>query len=131
MISEEELLGTSGEEETYYCVNLHIKDLDTERANFCTFYSPKSRGELRRDKEELLELKRELLLEMSEEKLAQKYEISAGYVSMLKSALKEGRFEILVRNDLSSTEISKKLDISESSVRAYLTALKKVGISPL
>lgn len=118
----------SSEYNSYYCMNLNIRDLDTDRADFCTFYTSEEEAEKTHDERELLELKREFLMEMTDEEISTEYEISTGYASMLHSALKENRFGTLIDDELSVSKISEELEISESSVRAYLTALRKVGI---
>lgn len=118
----------SGESNSYYCMNLNIRDLDTNRAEFCTFYTSKEEAEKTYDENKILELKRDFLTEMTEEEISTEYGISTGYASMLHSALKKTRFDTLINKELSVSTISEELEISESSVRAYLTALRKVGI---
>lgn len=126
-LSEAKLMGKESFK-GFYCTNLNIKDLSTDRAEFCTFYTPKNGKERKLKEREILEIRRDLLLEMPEAVISEKFGISNGYVKMLYSALKPKRFDMLSDKDLPPSEISQRLDLSESSVRAYLTALKKVNL---
>lgn len=125
---EADLLGIKAPqaEPSYYCGNLNMRNVDVTRANVCTFFKPKS-SQKSWSKRDLLEFKRSFLLTMPEREIAMKYNISMGYVGMLRSALKRERFDTLVCDTITSAEISEKLGISKNSIRAYLTALQKVG----
>lgn len=73
--------------------------------------------------------KREELLEMSSGQIGKKYGISKGYASVVKRAIQEGCFEVLMDTNLSKSEQAEALDVKEGTISLYLTALEKVGIN--
>lgn len=118
-----------------FCEKLQIKNVWIKRAESCNFFTPrKERKKLEEVKE--VKIKKEAKVEeelekirgMSKSEIAQTYEISESYASVLRSALKADRYKILKREELSLSEMADKLEISKSTVRSYLSALKQVEL---
>lgn len=103
-----------------YCKKLRIKNVWIGRAEGCNFFTPKAK--------EGLEEKRKKIMEMSKKEISETYGISDSYAAVLNSALKNKRFEVLNRQDLTPEEMSKELGISKSTINAYISVLKKVGL---
>lgn len=106
-------------EEVPYCEKLRIKNLRLNRAMDCLFFTTEEVDEI--------EKKRKEIMKLSKGDIAEKYGLSKSYASVVLSALKPERFEIL-KKDLSLSQMRNQLGISKSTVRAYLSALKQVGI---
>lgn len=76
-----------------------------------------------------LEEKRKAIAELDKEELSDRFDISEGYVSVVKRAIKEKVFNVLSDPSFTIDEKAKELDVEKSTISLYQTALKKVSIT--
>lgn len=76
-----------------------------------------------------VEEKRAAIAELNKDTISERFDISEGYVSVVKRAIKEEVFNVLSDPELSIEEKAKKLDVEKSTISLYQTALKKVSIT--